>query len=239
MAVCLVNHPDELQEIVKVAKDLENQGKLKESKHRYLDAADLALKLSKNEKTTKKLSFEYLAKELVKYAKEIQMEILLVNNQLPLPPGATVQNTLTKQARKLIPKKEEVQLFQLLIIREGGIPVYSYSFSEISNSTRLKLNEILFSGAITAINQIMMEVLEKSIQTIKFEDGVLMIQPANKLYIIIYASYEDEDISAKMKSYCDSIVDKFGDTIDSCVMSGKTLNEDPELTSHMKNYFLI
>ena len=68
---------DEIVQIVKTAKEFEYDFKLRKAKHKFLDAASLALKLSKTTQKSDRLSYELIAKELINYAKNIQLELIL------------------------------------------------------------------------------------------------------------------------------------------------------------------
>jgi hypothetical protein len=215
----------DLVEIVKSAKELEAQNKLREAKHAFLDAASFALELSKSSKKTDKLSFELIARELINYAKELQLEILLDSQGLPSPPGTQVGAEQKIDTRKIeIPRKvTESKIFQLMVVKAGGTPLVSYEFEELPENTQLKLNEILFTGAITAVSQLMEEVLEKAIQTIRFEGGVLMIHNDNNLQFILFAKEEDETLFAYLKKFAIDFCALFRDEINNAARTGQTI----------------
>ncbi|MHA2030463.1 MAG: hypothetical protein ACW99A_17600 [Candidatus Kariarchaeaceae archaeon] len=221
---------DELVELVKAAKEFETQNKLKEAKHGFLDAASFALNLSKTSERKDKISYELIARELLNYAKDLQLEILLDSQGFPSPPGSVPSGisqksdgSATESVEEIKSKTELTKIFQLMIVKTGGIPLCSYEFEELPNSTQLKLNEILFTGAITAVNQLMEEILEKAVQTIRFEGGVLMIHTHKKLQFILFAKEEDEKLFSYLKLFSNNFVTIFKADINESARTGSAL----------------
>ncbi|MFV2014286.1 MAG: hypothetical protein ACC656_02570 [Candidatus Heimdallarchaeota archaeon] len=233
---------DKLLELVKSAKDFESQNKLKDAKHAFLDAASVALKLSKSSVKSDKISYEIIARELLNYAKELQLEILLDTQGLPSPPGMQITDKQKIKRKKVeIPRKikTDCKFFQLMIIKAGGTPLVSYEFEELPETTQLKLNEILFTGAITAVSQLMQEVLDKAIQTIRFEGGVLMIHSDKKLQYILFAQEEDEILYMYLKKFSNDFYKLFQDEITNAVRTGMTIQVGEKFEKLVTGIFKI
>ena len=235
---------EELVQIVKTAKEFESDLELREAKHKFLDAASMALELSKSNGSDK-LSYELIARELVNYAKDIQLEIILESEGFPSPPG--IESIESKRDINAIKPKDEfvdkskpaaeVKIYQLMSVKAGGTPLLSYEFSELPDSTQLKLNEILFTGAITAVSQLMEEVLEKAIQTIRFEGGVLMIHSHNNLQFILFAQEENKLLFELLKRFAGEFVDEYRKTINEAARTGMTIGVDETMTKFICNIF--
>lgn len=236
---------EEIIQVVKTAKEFESDLRLREAKHKFLDAASIALKLSKTGKVSERLSYELIARELVNYAKDIQLEIILESEGFPTPPG--VQSVQAKKEIKKIKPKEElvdkiksaesVKIYQLMTVKAGGTPLLNYEFEELPNSTKLKLNEILFTGAITAVSQLMQEVLEKAIQTIRFEGGVLMIHSDKNLQFILFAQEENDLLFELLKSFATEFITKFKDAINHAARTGMTMATDEDVKKFICGIF--
>ncbi|MCE7734144.1 MAG: hypothetical protein GPJ54_04640 [Candidatus Heimdallarchaeota archaeon] len=232
---------DELLALVKSAKEFEAQKKLKEAKHGFLDAATLALQVSKSSSKSEKISYEIIARELIKYAKELQLEILLESQALPMPPGTIAGEKQKVKPKKIeIPRKiSEIKIFQLMVVKAGGTPLISYEFEELPENTQLKLNEILFTGAITAVSNLMQEVMEKAIQTIRFEGGVLMIHNEKKLQFILFAKEEEEVLFKYLKKFANDFCAIFRDEINNAARTGMTIPVDEKFEKLATGIFKI
>lgn len=232
---------DELVQLVKSAKELEAESKLKEAKHVFLDAASFALNLSKSSEKSEKISFELVARELLNYAKELQLEILLDSQELPHPPGMDGGKEQQAKIKKIeIPRKiVESKILQLMIVKEGGTPLINYAFEELPENTQLKLNEILFTGAITAVSQLMKEVLEKPIQTIRFEGGVLMIHTYKKLQFILFAQEEDEKLFMYLKKFATDFCAVFRSEINNAARTGMTMEVGEKFEKMVLGLFIV
>lgn len=91
-------------------------------------------------------------------------------------------------------------LRNLIIINESGIPVYSYSFytyeeDESLSKTEYENKQILFSGALKAISNLIHEFVgeEKEIKEIAFEELKLLLKPLGDNLSIVLVT----DISSK------------------------------------------
>ena len=232
---------DELLALVRSAKEFESQKNLKDAKHKFLDAATLALQVSKSSSKSDKISYEIIARELLKYAKELQLEILLESQALPLPPGTVPgENQNVKPTKVEIPRKiSEIKILQLMVVKEGGTPLISYEFEELPENTQLKLNEILFTGAITAVSNLMQEVMEKAIQTIRFEGGVLMIHNEKRLQFILFAKEEDEVLFKYLKKFANDFCAIFRNEINDAARTGMTIPVDEKFEKLATGIFKI
>ncbi|MHA2252424.1 MAG: hypothetical protein ACXAD7_18805 [Candidatus Kariarchaeaceae archaeon] len=252
------DYSSEIQELVRNAKELEKNGELKECKHAYLDAASLSLKMSKTSNFVDKLSYENITKVLIQQAKDIQIEInLLKDGPLPAPPSSTPrpQQQAMKKTKKPYdpneglqfvqpdgqpvqpPAADKPEIHQLIAIAEGGLPILNYNFRDVSPNTTVKLNEILFSGAITAVNQLMQEVLERPIQTITFEDGILLIKAKEELYYVLFADEDSEVLSNTLDEFSTEFYREMNPLIMECMRTGMSLADDKEVIELIVKYF--
>ncbi|MCH8908589.1 MAG: hypothetical protein IH840_16000, partial [Candidatus Heimdallarchaeota archaeon] len=220
----------ELEDLVRDANQFYLENRLKEAKHKFLDAASVALAVSKQEKHLQKLAFENIARQLVTEARDIQQEILL--NQLPLPraPGAGAQDAGPGLTQKPIYR---ANLRNFLMVTTGGIPLFSYEFIDIKLETRTKLNDMLFSGAITAVNQMMMELLHSPITSISFEDGILFIHlvKSEDCFLLFYSDRDSKDLRDRISTFSQDYISNFSEKISTAISTALSLDTDAEIIS--------
>ena len=241
-----MDHFDKLQELVKIAKECSETGELAKSKHAYLDAASISLELSKERNKIEKLSFENIAKELINQARSIQEEINYTKGG-PLPiaashdPFSKTATVKPVQAQAETKSKETLRtkprMKQLIIIVEGGLPMLSEQFNAIESQTKDQINEILFSGAITAVNQLMMEVLDKPIRTITFDDGVLVIHKHSRLYFALFVDHYESFLAKELETFCVKFLDKFDTELKNNLATGRVLNDNKIVMNYVRTYF--
>ena len=256
------DHTKEIQKIVRDAKNMEKEGRLMECKDAYLDAATLSLKMAKSSSYVEKVSYENVTRVLIQYAKDIQEEINL-NKDVPLPAPPTRAPSKAKMKREKKPfdpneglifvkssdspeveplafdkRETTAKIRQLIAIKEGGLPLMSYNFDDVSPNTTLKLNEILFSGAITAINQLLYEVLERPIQTITFEDGILFIRALEDIYYVLFADEDSDELSQNLENFCNEFYYSMGDIIMESIKTGRVLTENEDVIKLVNKFFI-
>lgn len=223
-----------IQLLVNEANKLISKNELKNAKHKYLDAADAALGYAKNKniKSMDKLSYQQLAKVLISYARDLQEELNLLD--LPLPPGKKtivkpvikkpdeedikVEEEMKELAEEIKPEIIEIteipsKPYQLFVIQLGGVPIVSHEFKFIEDVSKGKLNEILFSGALTAINQLMMEVINKPIQHITLDGSILLIRQINDVSYVLFADKISEKLEDQLKQFSERIEEIFGELL--------------------------
>lgn len=236
---------EEIQAIVNEAKEFIKERDLKAAKHKYLDAAEYSLRHIKNEDLSSidKMSYENLARFLIGKARSIQEEIDA--EKLPKPPSGAI----TKEPKKvdgkpksiddgliIVPSKKS-HPYQLFIIKQGGIPIFNYEFKRLSEKQKGSLNDILFSGAITAINSLMMEVIEEPISLINLKDSVLLIKDMAQNSVVLFAKETTEDLENKLTDFCSGVLEAFGDDITSSFAIGQDLSDNPQLLELVANLF--
>jgi hypothetical protein len=222
-----------IQILVNEANGYIKNNKLKQAKHKYLDACETALRYAKDVKTKRldKLSYEQLAKILISYARDLQSELDLLD--LPTPPGMKEKpkpaikkpdeeetkveeeiKDLEEEIRPEIVKIVEVpsKPYQLFIIQLGGVPIVSHEFKFIEDVSKGKLNEILFSGALTAINQLMLEVINKPIQHITLDGSILLIRQIKDVSYVLFADKISEKLEDQLRNFAERIEVQFGET---------------------------
>lgn len=195
---------EEIQTKVAQAKEFRESGDLKQSKNKYLDAAQIALNYAKSvEDAVKKLSYENIARALIDEAKAMQEEIFLT--QLPTARKGQIKKSSVNKAQDTLMVRKRPDVYSLWVIKAGGVPVISHDFMEMDGETEGKINEILFSGAITAINQLMFEALEKPIQTINFDTGVLIIQTYDDVNYVLFAESNSPGLNKALKQFYEKL----------------------------------
>ena len=223
-----------IQILVNEANKLISNNDLKKAKHKYLDAADAALGYSKDKstKSMEKLSYQQLAKVLISYARDLQTEVNML--EMPLPGG---QKAITKPEVKKV-DEEDIKVeeemkeladeiepglvkiteipskpYQLFVIQLGGVPIVSHEFKFIEDVSKGKLNEILFSGALTAINQLMLEVINKPIQHITLDGSILLIRQIHDVSYVLFADKISEKLEEQLTQFASRIEEQFGEQL--------------------------
>ena len=178
-----------------------------------------------------RLSFEQLAKVLISYARDLQEEMNLMD--LPLPPGdktiikpnakpdeddINVEKEMKELTEEIKPEIIEIteipsKPYQLFVIQLGGVPIVSHEFKFIEDVSKGKLNEILFSGALTAINQLMLEVINKPIQHITLDGSILLIRQIHDVSYVLFADKISEKLEDQLTQFASRIEEQFGDQL--------------------------
>ncbi|MDH5401485.1 MAG: hypothetical protein OEZ01_08665 [Candidatus Heimdallarchaeota archaeon] len=219
----------EAQILVEEAKSLELNNELINAKHKYLDAATVFLNHSSTKQGQDKIVFQNLAKMLVDQAKELQIEINLAKSPLPMPPG---KNAPVKPIVESIPP-----VYQIIIIHPGGVPIYTHTFGTVSQDVKDKLNEILFSGAITAINQLMTEIIQVPIQKISFERGVLLFREFKGVIAVIHAEKSNSQLHIKFNEFLTEFRNSLEKEFEEAISKGKDLSNQPIAFQLIKKHF--
>lgn len=92
-------------------------------------------------------------------------------------------------------KKIPIILYLLLVIDEGGLPYYSYNFSE-----KEQIDDLLISGLITAIISFSEEVLGKGVETLRsitHQGRAVIIEQQDNIMAVLVA--EDETFESRLQ----------------------------------------
>jgi hypothetical protein len=222
-----------IEQLVEQAKELENNQKLKEAKIIYLDAAQGALNLSKIKKGLDKLSYEQIARSLIQYVKELNLIIQMEEHPLPSAPSKGRKFTTKSGQEMQVQAQEMVEvrdvLLEIMILAEGGIPTFDYYNESVSIDLKRRVNEILFSGAITAITQLMSEIIERPIQQMSFE-GATIYMKTKKTYTFVFLAYSDD---LNLENILDLLSTEFFSTLNEDlereIKQGRSLNDNKEI----------
>ncbi|MHA1482830.1 MAG: tetratricopeptide repeat protein [Candidatus Heimdallarchaeaceae archaeon] len=116
-------------------------------------------------------------------------------------------------------KKIPIILYLLLVIDEGGLPLYSYNFSETEG-----MDDILVSGLITAIINFSSEVLGKGIDTLRsinHEGRAVIIEQQENIMAVLVADNETFEGRLQVRKFLKEAVTKIKENI-----SIKVINQE-------------
>ncbi len=92
--------------------------------------------------------------------------------------------------------------------------------------TEGKINEILFSGAISAISNLMFEALERPIQTINFDRGVLIIQIHDEVNYVLFAEKDSPGLNKSLLKFHKELEENLDQPINSPKMNMDMSDDD-------------
>lgn len=224
--------PTEIKATVDEAMEYRENKEFKKAKSKYLDAAQLALKIYKStSEQVEKLSYENIARALITEAKAVQEEIFLA--ELPkVPENIEEKKSLDDQ---LIIRKRPI-VYHIWVIKEGGTPLISHPFEKMGDIIEGKINEILFSGAISAISSLMYEAIDRPIQTINFDEGVMIIHKHKNLSYILFVEAESPGINKALNNFCEQLEKQSVEDIQSPTMPFD-LSDDEITLKLIQEYF--
>jgi len=225
----------EVKAIVIQAKEAEDRNDFKQAKSLFLDAATLVIKIAKNAEGVEEITFRNIARMLIDYAKEMQQLLEIEKNPLPTIPG------ISKKTKEIKPKIKppDATLLQLLIVKESGLPIYNWTSVTLSERTQDKINDILFSGAITAVNSLISEVLSKPIQSIQFEDGNILLRFVNDIIFITFSEGDPASLENNIQKFSHEFIGNIYPKYEADVEQGLSLSNVEEIEILLKNTFTI
>ncbi len=116
-------------------------------------------------------------------------------------------------------KKIPIVLYLLLVIDEGGLPLYSHKFTETK-----EMDDLLVSGLITAIINFSSEVLGKGVETLRsinHEGRAVIIEQQENIMAVLVADNETFVCRLKVRKFLKEAVTKIKDNI-----SIKTIDQE-------------
>ncbi len=116
-------------------------------------------------------------------------------------------------------KKIPIILYLLLVIDEGGLPLYSYNFSETKD-----MDDLLVSGLITAIINFSSEVLGKGIDTLRsinHEGRAVIIEQQENIMAVLVADNETFEGRLQVRKFLKEAITKIKENI-----SIKVINQE-------------
>jgi tetratricopeptide (TPR) repeat protein len=122
----------------------------------------------------------------------------LKNLNSPLAERLTLTNIEDQMKRMIkkrsveIPQLQEEQPLLLLIMAEGGIPAFSYTFSK-----EWAFSDDLLSGFLTAFDSISKEVFSQGLDRAKFGEHTILVHPIEK-FLVCYL-FKGQSYFAKRK----------------------------------------
>ncbi len=221
---------DEMYRIFKNAKQKEFFGELQAAIQLYLDAASYALNIYKQDQTANK-KFESLAIKIVSHVKQVKSEIKSQNNSVlqfldsDFPPPPQSDQLSSTEDDKIT---EISSIDQLLLISKFGSPILSYNFKAVDSMNPLYGNEVLFSGAMSAIYSIIQETIKSDIQKISLDGKNILIQKSDDLFFILISDAEEDTFKEKITTFADSFLNKFDKKISSALKNGEMISDDKE-----------
>ncbi len=154
------------------------------------------------------------------FAEELELEekITELNIRLKDKPSLIKElkgsNRLFNRIRKFsfgTHKKIPIVLYLLLVIDEGGLPLYSYNFTETKG-----MDDLLVSGLITAIINFSSEVLGKGVETLRsinHEGRAVIIEQQENIMAVLVADNETFVCRLKVRKFLKEAVTKIKENI--------------------------
>ncbi len=168
---------------------------------------------NKDKTTEKEGTRDKIVKDEEKIPDKEELELSIKNTEKELKETFEKDEKITKLSEQKF--TEDIPIdgkpYQVLVINYGGIPILSHEFEAINDVTKLKLNEILFSGAITAINQLMEEIIQKPIKNISLEDSVLLLESKENLWFVLFTDKETKYMENSLEKFADKMFDYIND----------------------------
>ncbi|MHA1419546.1 MAG: tetratricopeptide repeat protein [Candidatus Heimdallarchaeaceae archaeon] len=116
-------------------------------------------------------------------------------------------------------KKIPIVLYLLLVIDEGGLPLYSYNFTETKG-----MDDLLVSGLITAIINFSSEVLGKGVETLRsinHEGRAVIIEQQENIMAVLVADNETFVCRLQVRKFLKEAVTKIKEN-----MSIQTIDQE-------------
>ncbi len=222
----------EIKTTVDEAIEYRENKEFKKAKNKFLDAAQLALAVYKNaSENVEKLSYENIARSLITEAKAVQEEIFLA--ELPKVPEK-IEKEKSLEDQLIIRKRPLV--YHIWVIKEGGTPIISHPFEKMGDIIEGKIDEIRFSGAISAISALMYEAIERPIQTINFDEGVMIIHKHKNLSYVLFVQAESPGLNKALNKFCEQLEKQSTEDIQSATMA-LDLSDDEITLKLIQEYF--
>jgi tetratricopeptide (TPR) repeat protein len=109
------------------------------------------------------------------------------------------------------PKKIPIILYMLLVIDEGGLPLYSYKFSR-----KESIDDLLVSGLITAIINFSAEVLGQGTETLRsinHEGRAVIIEKQDNVMAVLVADTETFESRLQVRKFLKESISKLRDKL--------------------------
>ncbi|MHA2502393.1 MAG: hypothetical protein ACXAE3_05980 [Candidatus Kariarchaeaceae archaeon] len=240
----------QIKSLVKEAKDAELARDYKSAKNKYLDAASYTLELSKSLQGVESVTFRNIARMLVDTARDIQILQSMEREPLPRVPGMSgpsptdnepllERKQLLKLEDREVKKEGDPELLQLLMIKTSGIPIFSWVSDKLSENTASKINDILFSGAITAVNNLISEVLSTPIQSINFEEGNILLKFVEDLIFVLYCEGDHNLLEDNLQGFSKIIINDILPKWEKDLRKGLNLSDNTEIINELLTYFKV
>ena len=103
-------------------------------------------------------------------------------------------------------KKIPIMLYLLLVIDEGGLPLYSYNFSKKEN-----IDNLLISGLISAIISFSQEVLGKGVETLRsitHQGRAVIIEQQDNVMAVLVADNETFESRLQVRKFLKEAVNQ-------------------------------
>jgi tetratricopeptide (TPR) repeat protein len=110
------------------------------------------------------------------------------------------------------PKKIPIILYMLLVIDEGGLPLYSYKFSR-----KESIDDLLVSGLISAIINFSAEVLGKGTETLRsinHEGRAVIIEKQENIMAVLVADTETFESRLQVRKFLKESITKLKDRLE-------------------------
>ncbi len=234
---------DLVVEVLREGRKYEQVGELRKAKNCYLDAATYAVELAKDAIGEDQERLRNIAQMLIDHAKKmkarIKGEIPPTTDypeddsqvDLPLPPGSAPQSqtviTTTKDNAQQI---EPFSINQILILTSSGSPVMTFDYTaDYMNDPEgafSSMNEVLLSGAITAIFSIMEEALHNKVRKIELEGEFLYVKDHDGLIFAALGEGDADALDDPILKLLNELRQKYSDRLDLALRTGQLVTID-------------
>lgn len=246
---------DLVVEVFREGRTHEQEGRLKEAKNCYLDAATYAVELAKDAIGDDQERLKNIAKMLIDHAKKIHAQLKGISPpktdfpedesevDLPMPPGYSEPAQETEiEPTPIIQetKKEKFTINQILILTSSGSPIMTFDYTADyltdPESAFSSMNEILLSGAITAIFSIMEEALQNKVRKIELEGEFLYVKDYEGLIFAALGEGDAEALDDPIITLIENLKADFQDRLDLAKRTGQLVTVDERIIDLMNDF---
>ncbi|RMG25091.1 MAG: hypothetical protein D6732_22870 [Methanobacteriota archaeon] len=243
---------DLVVEVFREGRKYEQMGELKKAKNCYLDAATYAVELAKSAFGEDKERLRNIAQMLIDHARKMKAKIKgdippkvdypEDENEvdLPLPPGSVQDTPSIVVPQEQHTLQDPFTINQVLILTSSGSPVMTFDYTadyltdpESAFST---LNEVLLSGAITAIFSIMEEALHNKVRKIELEGEFLYVKDHDGLIFAALGEGDADALDEPILELLSNLRKDYTDRLDLALRTGQLVHIDSGIIELMTEF---
>lgn len=141
----------------------------------------------------------------------------------PLPPSET--NEEETDHVTLVENNDKGYLKQILLLTNGGSPIFSFDYTS-DDSSQQGFNEILFSGAITAVLSIMKETLHNSVRGIELDGEKLYVKEGEELIFVGISQKSIQNFDERVSAFLQEFQNIHHDGLEQAKKTGQLIEPD-------------